>query len=318
MADAPAAAPTAAPKDEFEDAFNQITLDLDTPVVKGKPDGIADEADAAGAARAEAAAAAKPTIEIEGALPDPTKVKADGTVDGEIIPLEKKDEPAKKEPEPAKSAVPSADDLLERFRGIVKEEIKPAPQPAPAAPAAEELTPEQKTAVDTYLREFPDVYMAEQIIRKGEYKALVEFVFDQLRPHIQGLQSQTQTLVQQTAAEQLLSRVPDYDEVREPVIAWVAEQPAYLKAAYDQVVKAGTVDDIVDLIGRYKAAKGIAPTPAAPQLEAPAAAAAAAAKPVDKLAARLAPVKSVRTGVVTGGITADDFDGAFDAFAKAS
>jgi hypothetical protein len=83
MADAPAAAATP-PKDEFEDAFNQITLDLEAPVVQPKPDAVAEGADAAAAARA--AEGGTPAIEIEGALPDPTKVKADGTIDGEVIP----------------------------------------------------------------------------------------------------------------------------------------------------------------------------------------------------------------------------------------
>jgi hypothetical protein len=325
MADAPAAAAAAAaPTDEdFEAVFAQLTTP-DAVKIEQKPDTIADAADAA--ATAAAAAAAGTTIEIEGALPDPKTVAADGTVAGE----KPADEPVKADPKPAAAEPAKAgetDELLRRFATIVRE------QPAAAAPAAAAadapspitpFTPEQQTLVDSYMREFPDVYTAEQLIRKQEYQAFAAWMFDQIRPHITGLQSQTQQIVAQTHAEQLMSAVPDYDDVVDDVLKWIDEQPDYLKGAYAAVAQRGSVPQVVDLINRWrtspngKAAPAAAATAGKP---APAADPVVEPKPdpkVERLAKGLKPVGSKGTGVQLGATLAkDDFDGSFEAFAKA-
>ena len=217
--------------------------------------------------------------------------------------------------------------MLDRFRAIVAEPPKPAApavQPAPAAPALESkpaisaYTPEQQKAVDDYIRDFPDVYTAEQLIRAKEYQAIVAHIFAELSPVLQALQQTTGQLSVQTHIEKLQAAVPDYNEVAPKVMEWIDKQPAYLKAAYSAVAQTGGVGDVVDLIGRYRAESGTTAPAAAPATLAAAAAAAPAAAAVARVARALAPVSGKRTGVQTDAIQMDDFDGAFGAFSKAS
>ena len=44
----------------------------------------------------------------------------------------------------------------------------------------------------------------------------------------------------------------DYDQVYQPVMEWIETQPSFLKAAYQNVVKQGTADDVSTMIQRFK------------------------------------------------------------------
>jgi hypothetical protein len=132
-------------------------------------------------------------------------------------------------------------------------------------------------------------------------------------------------LADRSQLSELQGAVTDYDNVAGQLTSWAASQPAYLRSAYESVIKSGTAAEVVDLINRYKQdmqviqpAHGGQPAPAVPAA-APAAPAPAAPAPVNPAlaaaAARLAPVSTKRTNVVA---PPTDFDSAFAEFAKAS
>ena len=115
---------------------------------------------------------------------------------------------------------------------------------------------------------------------------------------------------ERTHLNDLHTSINDYDDVRDKVINWVGRQPAYLQAAYNHVIKQGTVDEVADLVNRYKLETG-APTRAAPasrktETELPTA--------TKQAAAALAPVSSKRSAVIAGQ-DPNDFESAFASFA---
>jgi hypothetical protein len=137
-----------------------------------------------------------------------------------------------------------------------------------------------------------------------------------LAPYLQTIDA----LADRSQLSELQEQVSDYDTVSQQLSSWTAKQPAYLRSAYERVIKSGTAAEVVDLINRYKQdmqstmpAQAAQPAPAVPAAAAPTPApinpALAAA------AARLAPVSTKRTNVVA---PPTDFDTAFAEFARAS
>jgi hypothetical protein len=219
------------------------------------------------------------------------------------------EEPAP-EPEPALQQ-PSSDDILARFAQIVREQ--PAPQ-QPVQPQAQQpqqaplFTPEEIKELEAYEKDWPDVAKAEALRRRAEYSQLISYVFQQVSQRLAPLEQQTAGVSTRSHLNDLYTLIPDYDQVRDPVLQWVDQQPAYIRNAYMQVAQQGTPAEVADLVGRYKQANGV-------QASAAPAAPAAPAPQVRKAAAALAPVKSARSNVVE--TAPEDFDSAFAAFAKA-
>lgn len=216
----------------------------------------------------------------------------------------------------------------------------PAPAPAAAAPAPAEqplYSEAEQAVIDAYKSEWSDVAAGEALIRRQENKQLLEFVFSQIKPHIDALYAQSGVAHERTQYQMLHDMVPDYDDIREPTLAWIAAQPAYLKDAYMKVANEGTPEQVADIISRFRketgwvkaaaSAPAAAPTAAAPAAApaaaapaatpAPAAAPAAAVSPaVAAAAAALKPVGAVRSSTTTAA-DPNDFDGAFAEAAKA-
>lgn len=294
--------------DNFEAAFAQITAEDNKPAEAPKAAAPAAPATPAEPAKAPETAPATPA-EAEGLPPTPAEEAAAAKVASDAAATTAK----------AKEPTISDDDLLTRLGGLLKK--APAePEPAPETQQAEPQSPftqDEATFLDSYVKEFPDIAKAEALIRRSEYKHVVGYVFAEVAREIQPLVQMVKTLSERTHLGDLQTAVPTYAADRDQVIAWVDKQPAYLKSAYQHVVKAGTVEEVSDLIRRFKAEN---PGTAAPAVNG--SAPAAAPKPngelspeVKKAAAALAPVSTKRTNVV---VPADksDFASAFAFFDK--
>jgi hypothetical protein len=201
-----------------------------------------------------------------------------------------------------------------------------APAPAAVAPAAATppplYTPEEQAVVDGYMKDWSDVAKGEALLRRAEYQQLVGYMFETLRPRLEALEAQSETTSTRTQYQDLKDLVPDYDQVRDPTLAWIEQQPAYLKAAYQQVAASGSAKDVADLITRFKKetsyAAPAATTPAATAtgaVAAPATVAGAGLAPAAAAAATsLRVVKSSRSDPVSQP-DPNDFDAAFKEFA---
>lgn len=230
-------------------------------------------------------------------------------------------EPAEPAPEPAKAAPPSGEDteaILQRLARLVKEEPAPAQPQQPQQPQPQQqpslYTPEEQEFLSTYEKEWPDVAKAEALRRQGEYRQLVGYVFNEFAKELRPLMETVQVLSQRTHLSDLKSTVEDYDTVRDNVISWVEQQPVYLQVAYKHVIENGSVEEVADLIGRYKRETGAsaaqpaaAPAARKPDTELPSA--------TKQAAAALAPVSSKRSAVVQA-VDSEDFESAFAAFAS--
>ena len=182
-------------------------------------------------------------------------------------------------------------------------DVAQTPQPTP-------LTAEEAEAVNAFVTEFPQVAAAHQIIARRQLEATANYILSEVAAVVQPMLQRLELLGQRTHLGDLEAVVPDYGDVRQQVIDWVATQPPYLRTAYDSVIQQGSVDEVKDLIDRFRAATGKVVTPPAgatkPATELPTAA--------KKAATALAQVSSKRS--TTTASTPSDFDGAFESFAK--
>lgn len=299
--------------DIFANAFSDFaTPEGDNGLSQAQADDKTARALADATPAVEKPAAEVPVVPAAGddaGLPDPATVPAGG------------DTPPVVDGGPAKQS--SAEDaaVLERFKSIVKDAVSPPPveQPKPTpAQQAEPFTPytaEEAQIVQAYVTDYPDVARAEQLIRRRDYQALTGYIFQQLTPVLQNLMGTTQQINQEKHVNQLYEKVTDYDDVRDKVVTWVDEQPAYLKAAFKQVIAKGTPEEVVDLINRWRTSAGVATPVVAGTVPAAPAAKPALAAATQRAVKALAPVSSKRSGVAVDGVDPNNFDAAFAAFA---
>jgi len=278
--------------DNYEDAFSRLAELGDKPVT------------------AEVLAGVEPEVK-----PEPEPVVTEPAKEPDPVAEDPAKEPeVKPEPEPAKTPEPGIQDVISRL-----DALKPTPEPAkPAAPAPEAplYTADEETFLNKYVEDWPDVVKAEALIRRAEYKQLMNFVFAEVAKHLTPVMQTVDTLAERTQLSDLRSGVEDYDTIRDKVVDWVATQPAYLRSAYENVIQNGTTEEALDLISRYRSATGdtAKPAPAAAEpmtrkkdTELPAA--------TKQAVAALAPVSSKRSATIQ---TTDpqDYEAAFEEAAK--
>jgi len=208
----------------------------------------------------------------------------------------------------------SDEELLARLASLIKKApVAEEPVPTVLPQATEQAEPifseEEQQFLSEYERDWPDVARAEALRRRAEYRDIVGYVFQEIAKELSPIMDAVQTLSTRTHLQDLQEVVTDYDDVRDKVIDWVATQPKYLQPAYAHVIQNGTVDEVADLISRYKEATGTrlaAPGTSKKETELPTA--------TKQAAASLAPVSSKRSAVIQAN-DPGDFDSAFAAFA---
>lgn len=297
--------------DNFDAAFEKLAEMVDSP-----PDRIDLKA-----ITPETPAETPPPAAAEEPEKDktpPVEEPEDEDDEAEEIETPEEDDEDTEDVEEVEAKKSSADEeLLERFAKIVKEKAAPSEAPAqaqqaPQTPQQSVFSPEESEFLTTYEKEWPDIAKAESLRRRAEYQQLVGYVFSEIAKEFSPILESVKTISERTHLQDLQAKVGDYDDVRDKVIDWVAQQPAYLQPAYNHVIQQGTVDEVEDLINRYKADTGVkvasAPAPVRKKVETELPSA------TKQAAASLAPVSSKRSAVVTG-IDSGDFDSAFSAFA---
>lgn len=235
-------------------------------------------------------------------------------VEAEVPPVVETSEAKPPEPAPVVPKGETDEALLARLAALVG---KSQPAETPAASAAPEAPPaftqEEAEFLAEYEKEWSDVAKAEALKRRAENDALVRYVFNEVASVFRPMEQNLQRLLQQAQLAELRGAVPEYDSVRDNVVAWAEKQPAYLRAAYQHVIQQGTAEEIADLVSRYNKETGTVPAPAPQQksvTELPMSA--------KQAAATLAPVSSKRSAVAAVEPDKGDFDSAFERFASAS
>ena len=221
-------------------------------------------------------------------------------------------DPAPVDPAPVDPA-PADADLIRRLASLIQKSEPPAPAAAAEPePEPEVYTAEEQSLLTEYEKDWPDVAKAEALRRRGEYRELVNHVFREVAKELAPLAQNLRALSERTHLDDLHSAVEDYDDVRDKVIDWANQQPAYLRGAYQHVIQHGTPDEIADLVGRYRQATGTTAAPPAPTQKADT----ELPSTTKQAVAALAPVSSKRSTVVQAD-DPNDFESAFAAAAKA-
>lgn len=319
-----APATPASETDDFAAAFAELNAPGEVPAA-GKP--------------APAAPAAPATPASAGATPTPEATpSATPSTDAATPPVAEPGTAPTPAPAPAAEPNPLEKQIaeLQSQLAALQEAARTPPAPAtPDTPTAPKpvYTTEEQTALEKYWQDWPDVAAGEQLQRKAEYVALCNHIFSQITPLIAQLQERLPALESSTQYRDLVETIPDYEQVREPVIEWVGKQPEWVRGAYERVTNEGTPTEIAQLVAQFKKDTGwVAPAAApaattaaaAPAATTPAAVPAAAAPKPAALpaaaaaaAASLKPVKVGRTEPTTAQ-DPNDFDSAWNEFAKAS
>lgn len=220
------------------------------------------------------------------------------------------------------SAERTGEDVLNRLADLMKD-VKPAKATQPEAeeeePAAEEAeqpelyTPEEQEFLAEYEKEWGDVFKGEALRRKAEYRDLLQYTFQEMAKVLAPIHQTVTTLAERQQYGDITEKTPDYEEIRDDVVAWVEDQPGYLQTAYKEVMKSGTSEEVNDLFARYKEAKGLTQQEEKPK---PTKKKAEPSETAKKAAKSMAPVSTKRSAVLDEE-DPDDFDGAFAKFAKA-
>ena len=225
-------------------------------------------------------------------------------------------------PEEPASEVQDDPDPIARLADLLDKRTtpqQPAPQPQqqqyqqPAPEAPPLFSQEEVGVIQQYAKDWPDVARAEALLRRAEAQQMLGYIFSEFAKEMRPILSQVGTLAERTHINDLHNVVVDYDDVRDKVVEWAQKQPAYLQPAYRHVIERGTVDEVKDLIDRYKQSTGVQiAAPTAPQAkksvtELPVG--------VKKAAASLAPVSSKRSAVIQSE-DPGDFESAFANAAK--
>lgn len=297
--------------DDFDSAFNDLASLPDEPE------------------RLKALADDEPPVVVgneplEGDKPPAAEGDEPPAPEGDEPPVAEGDEPPVKDEKPVEKPVEqkaepkaeSTEDLMKRLMELAekgskqdtKQDTKPEPEPKAEEPQL--YTAEEQEILDSYQKDWPDIHKAEQLVRRKEYRDVVAYVFDQIGSELRPIIEAVQVMAERTHLGDLTTQVPDYGDVRDRVIDWVGTQPGYLQDAYTRVINEGTVEEVADLINRYKQANPTAEAAAQPAKKEP-----ELPTTTKQAAQSLAPVSSKRSAVPVGS-DPGDFDSAFARFAE--
>lgn len=313
--------PVQAAEDEFSQAFSSFAKDDKPPESAAQEGG--DNAGGAGEAAAAVgsgddtgagATGAGGDAGAEGAASEAAGAEAgsEPAAGAEPAPAaEAAPEPAAASAEPAAST-PSADDIVNRLVDLVKESKA---EPAPAAAPADELPPlysaEETEFLQSYEKDWTDVSKAEDLKRRQFGADLVQYVFGQLAPELKRINELAESVANKMHYTEIEKSIgPVDDNLRTQVESWVGKQPTYLQAAYKEVLSKGTVEEVTDLVDRFKKETGtvVKPEPA------PSKGGSELSDAAKQAAESLAPVSSRRSGTEQQD-DPNDFGAAFAKFA---
>lgn len=256
----------------------------------------------------------EPSTEAPETPTEPESTDADAPPAADATPVDEGAAEAEAPEVPEASTSPTDDELLARLVALAKQAPEPTKEAESKAAAPEPepdiYTDDEKTFLSDYEKDWPDVAKAEALRRRSEYRDLVNHVFSEVAKELGPIAETMRTLAERAHLTDLHEKVEDYDTVRENVIEWVNNQPTYLQNAYKEVIQHGTPDEVADLVSRYKKEAAPATPPAKSskaETELPAS--------TKQAVAALAPVSSKRSTIVQAD-DPDDFEGAFEAFAK--
>jgi hypothetical protein len=220
---------------------------------------------------------------------------------------------------------PPVDDWKAKYEALMADRAQAPAAPAPAAPEpdttptpAEIYSADEKTFLESYAKEWPDVARGEALARRREYQQLIHHVFSEVARTYGPLIERGALAADQVAEDATLNVVrgvhTDYNaKMYDDVIVWVDGLSGTRKKIAQAIIEEGEPEEVIDLVTEYKSANGlnkpkaVAGAPAAPAA-APVTALSAQAKQAAKA---MGVVDSKRSVTGTAVPNVDDFDAAW-------
>lgn len=132
-----------------------------------------------------------------------------------------------------------------------------APAPAPAAEPAPQQAPAIYTLEETaeladLQKDWPDLHRMFSLMARQLQVDTLNYAFSEVGKVLTPLQESVSTYSTNDHLSAIYDAHADYDQVYQPVMEWIEQQPTFLKTAYQNVVKQGTADDVNQMIQRFK------------------------------------------------------------------
>lgn len=132
-----------------------------------------------------------------------------------------------------------------------------APTQQGQAPATQDQPPaiysaEEQAELAELQKDWPDLHRLFSLMARQLQVDTLNYAFSEVGKVIQPLQESVSTYSTNDHMAAIYDAHSDYDQVYQPVMEWIEQQPSFLKAAYQNVVKQGTADDVSTMIQRFK------------------------------------------------------------------
>lgn len=187
--------------------------------------------------------------------------------------------------------VPRLHDELKELR---RTREQPTEKPAAPTPAPEP----ENSGFKEMLNDMPE--LADALDK--ELARRTKEVEERLRGEFGNVTQRIEPVVKEIQVERFMTAVraehPDVDKIIPDIKAWIDTQPSYLRDTYTAVYQSGSIEQTVDLIGRFKRERQPTQPPAAPNTK--------AVVDASAVRSRSAP------RVASAALDPDDFDAAFD------
>lgn len=137
-----------------------------------------------------------------------------------------------------------------RLRELEARLAPPQPQ-APAEPQSI-YTEAEQAELKTLQEDWPDLHKMFSLMARQLQVDTLNYAFSEVGKVIAPLQESVQTFSVNDHMAAIYEAHEDYDQVYQPAMEWVDKQPNFLKTAYQNVIKQGTAEDVVQMIQRFK------------------------------------------------------------------
>lgn len=210
---------------------------------------------------------------------------------------------------------------FEAFKAGTQQSAPAPQQSAPASQDSQVYTAEEQDELKELQQEWPDLHRLFTLMSRQVQVDTLNYAFSEFGKVIQPIQETVFTSSTNDHLAAIYEAHEDYDQVYQPVMSWIEQQPSFLKAAYQNVVKEGTADDVNLMIQRFKTETGwTAPAPsqgvggsrpATPQA-AQAPAQSQGLSDAARKAAKAMGAVTTKRGVQANAQDPNDFDGGWD------
>ena len=113
-------------------------------------------------------------------------------------------------------------------------------------------TPEEQAELADLQKDWPDLHRMFGLMARQLQVDTLNYAFSEVGKVLTPLQESVSTYSTNDHLSAIYDAHADYDQVYQPVMDWIEQQPGFIKTAYQNVVSQGTAEDVSQMIQRFK------------------------------------------------------------------